>query len=142
MKRMKKLFAILMTMAMVMGLGITGFAATDATHGSITVTGLVKENTKIEVYQVLKADADVNEWVVNGWAKEYVTENAQTNEYTFDWDELYNHLPNSDTDNIYWTQNTSTGECTFWDLPIGAYLIKVVLCQDLAQVKMRNLSSS
>ena len=36
MKRMKKLFAILMTMAMVMGLGITGFAATKDT-ATITV---------------------------------------------------------------------------------------------------------
>ena len=36
MKKMKKLFAILMTMAMVMGLGITGFAATKDT-ATITV---------------------------------------------------------------------------------------------------------
>lgn len=37
MKRMKKLFALLMTLAMVMGLGITGFAA--AGNNQISVTG-------------------------------------------------------------------------------------------------------
>ena len=37
MKKMKKLFAILMTMAMVMGLGITGFAETIG-EATITIT--------------------------------------------------------------------------------------------------------
>ena len=54
MKRMKKLFALLMTLAMVMGLGITGFAATTAT---ITIDGLASEGTnKITCYKVLDPD--------------------------------------------------------------------------------------
>lgn len=47
MKRMKKLFAILMTMAMVMGLGITGFAATKT---SATITVNDEDGTALTVY--------------------------------------------------------------------------------------------
>lgn len=54
MKRMKKLFAILMTMAMVMGLGITGFAATTAT---ITISGLAQEGeNNVTLYKILEPD--------------------------------------------------------------------------------------
>lgn len=55
MKRMKKLFAILMTMAMVMGLSITGFAA-DGTQ-QISVNGLATtgENT-VTYYKILEPD--------------------------------------------------------------------------------------
>ena len=53
MKRMKKLFAILMTMAMVMGLGITGFAAT---KDSATITITNAENATLSMVQVIKAD--------------------------------------------------------------------------------------
>lgn len=53
MKKMKKLFAILMTMAMVMGLGITGFAAQDS--ATITVNGL-NEGATIKYLQVVEPD--------------------------------------------------------------------------------------
>ena len=57
MKRMKKLFAILMTMAMVMGLGITGFAATTAT---ITINGLATDGTNtVTCYKILEPNIDV-----------------------------------------------------------------------------------
>lgn len=59
MKRMKKLFAILMTMAMVMGLGITGFAAEKA---NITISNLATTGTnKVTVYKILEPDVTVNE---------------------------------------------------------------------------------
>lgn len=50
MKRMKKLFAILMTMAMVMGLGITGFAAEQAT---VTINNLDKD-ASVKYVQIIK----------------------------------------------------------------------------------------
>ena len=53
MKKMKKLFAILMTMAMVMGLGITGFAAQNS--ATITVNGL-NEGATITYLQVVEPD--------------------------------------------------------------------------------------
>lgn len=59
MKRMKKLFAILMTMAMVMGLSITGFAADSYEKGTITVNGLPNITTNVGSYvQILVPDID------------------------------------------------------------------------------------
>ena len=53
MKRMKKLFAILMTMAMVMGLGITGFAA-EKTDTSIKVNNA--GDAQIRYIQIVEPD--------------------------------------------------------------------------------------
>lgn len=61
MKRMKKLFAILMTMAMVMGLGITGFAA-ESTNVTITVDNA--EGATVKYVQIVKADTSSTD----GWA--------------------------------------------------------------------------
>lgn len=53
MKKMKKIFAILMTMAMVMGLSITGFAA----EGSATITvSNLDESATIKYLQVVEPD--------------------------------------------------------------------------------------
>lgn len=129
MKRMKKLFAILMTMAMVMGLGITGFAA-ENNSGDITVTGLVKEDTTIIVYQILKADENVNNWEIVDWVRNVenaVTLDEQDNEYDINWDKLYQSLPSTDELQLnvnYWTATTNTGSHTFEDLPLGAYLVR------------------
>ena len=60
MKRMKKLFAILMTMAMVMGLGITGFAANRT--ATITVNGLASTGTNTVKYvKILEPDVTVTD---------------------------------------------------------------------------------
>ena len=60
MKKMKKLFAILMTMAMVMGLGITGFAA-DTTNASIKVNDI--NGATIRYIQIVEPDtSDTTGW--------------------------------------------------------------------------------
>lgn len=61
MKRMKKLFAILMTMAMVMGLGITGFAA-ETTNVKVEVSNV--DGADLYYDQIVKADASSTD----GWA--------------------------------------------------------------------------
>lgn len=60
MKKMKKLFAILMTMAMVMGLGITGFAATSTT---VRVDNL-EEGSTISYLQIIEPSPTK----ATGWA--------------------------------------------------------------------------
>lgn len=55
MKKMKKLFAILMTMAMVMGLSITGFAADDTQTISVDGLAATGKNTA-EYYKILEPD--------------------------------------------------------------------------------------
>lgn len=56
MKRMKKIFALLMTMAMVMGLGITGFAETNDTNATIQVSNA--EEAALKYMQIVEADTD------------------------------------------------------------------------------------
>lgn len=65
MKRMKKLFAILMTMAMVMGLSITGFAVsitgTPSANDEATITVQnVETNATVYAYQIVDAAYDDN----------------------------------------------------------------------------------
>lgn len=55
MKKMKKLFAILMTMAMVMGLSITGFAA-DGNDWTISVSGTGIDQATVQYGQIIEAD--------------------------------------------------------------------------------------
>lgn len=60
MKRMKKIFALLMTLAMVMGLGITGFAANKYAESTITVNGLATTGTNSVTYvKILEPDVTV-----------------------------------------------------------------------------------
>lgn len=123
MKKIKKLLAMIMAMTMVLGMAMTVSAAAPTT-GDIIVSGLVKESTTVDVYQVLKADTNVNKWIVNQWAEDYVALDQESNEYEFDWDQLKQHVPAGDPDRlIHWSQNTSTGTTTFEELPIGAYLV-------------------
>ena len=61
MKRMKKLFALLMTLAMVMGLGITGFAA-ENTNVKVEVSNA--ENADLYYAQIVVADTSS----ISGWA--------------------------------------------------------------------------
>ncbi len=69
MKKMKKLFAILMTMAMVMGLGITGFAAEKSATITIDNAG---ETARFTYVQIVEA----NPATETGWdiVDEYVNE--------------------------------------------------------------------
>lgn len=127
MSKVKKLLAMLMAVVMTLGMSVTAFAATNNT-GDIIVQGLVKENTKVEVYQILKADTNVNNWIVNDWARNYVT--VEANKYVFQWENLYNNLPAKPDASIYWTKNTETGTTTFEELPLGAYLIKATSLVD------------
>ena len=60
MKKMKKLFAILMTMAMVMGLGITGFAA-DTTNASIKINDI--DGATVKYIQIVEPDTSSS----TGW---------------------------------------------------------------------------
>lgn len=76
MKRMKKLFAILMTMAMVMGLGITGFAAEKSATITIDNAG---ENAKFNYVQIVVANPETE----TGWdiVDEYLTQFQDENAF-------------------------------------------------------------
>ena len=137
MKKMKKLFAILMTMAMVMGLGITGFAAPadvqNPPKSSITVTGLsAGVDTDINGYKfaTLQYDSETNEysWKIAGWAEDYVTLNADGTAFEIakeDEDDLKNAILTGRVtpDSSVTKQDIKETSYTFTEVEIGGYIL-------------------
>ncbi|MEI3281174.1 MAG: hypothetical protein V8R46_10875 [Eubacterium ramulus] len=77
MKKMKKFFAVILSLAMVLGMSITAFAteagtATQAATGKITVEGLTKEDTTVKIYKVVSWNEAQSKWEVETWAKDHV----------------------------------------------------------------------
>lgn len=60
MKKFKKIFAVLLTLAMVLGMSMTTFAA-NLTNGSFTVAKL-KAGTKVSYAQILQQNEDTSKW--------------------------------------------------------------------------------
>lgn len=131
MSKVKKVFAIILSMAMILGMSLTTFAApqpvTDITS-KITVEGLSSGvNTEVRVYQFasLQYDEENNEysWLIDSWASEYVTLNEAGTAYEIDsTDEaLLKDAAAGETadhENLY-VEGTS---CEF-TVPIGGYVI-------------------
>lgn len=121
MKKMKKLFAILMTMAMVMGLGITGFAAIDG--ASIEVKGLSTDGAQeVTIYEIYRLDDKDNGWVKAGWVPESVDleDMEEVSEETLD-DLVEASVSATPATNP--ATNITTGTVTFNGLQAGAYLV-------------------
>ena len=77
MKKVKKLLAMIMAMTMVLGLGLTSFAA--KTGATITVDGLSTANTQnVSIYEIYRLDEKNNEWVLAEWAKNTGIATGQT----------------------------------------------------------------
>ena len=134
MKKMKKLLAILMTMAMVMGLGITGFAAPvdvntsqdSQLQSNITVTGLSNNaETVLNVYQYafLQYDEETNEysWRIEEWAQRNVFPNQEKTTF-----EIINPAALKVAAEAQQPDYTATETGTthvFENMPIGGYII-------------------
>ncbi|MBM6745263.1 isopeptide-forming domain-containing fimbrial protein [Drancourtella massiliensis] len=92
MRKLRKVMALLMTLAMVMGLSLTAFAASAEVRditSKITIAGLSPDvDTDIKMYRfaTLMFDQDTNEytWEIENWAKDHVTLSADKTEYTID----------------------------------------------------------
>ena len=70
MKKMRKIFAVLLTLAMVLAMSIPTFAAPTAT-AKITVDKLTPgDNTTVSIYQVVKFNDAQSKWEVSDWVKE------------------------------------------------------------------------
>ena len=87
MKKMRKIFAVLLTLAMVLGMSMTSFAAgqiTDSYKNSITVTNLaqgVKTNVSLVNIIYLNDNNGNQEWTVVDWAKNYIEVDKTTGNY-------------------------------------------------------------
>ena len=127
MKKMKKLFAILMTMAMVMGLGITGFAANleiPEETATATVKGVSEEGATVTAYQLVSYDETTQEYVVS----EILAENDIEYAVGEDDAEIVSNIAKNETVLRQLPSITlnkqSSGDYTK-ELPAGTYLILV-----------------
>lgn len=121
MKKLKKVFAVLLTLAMVLGMSMTTFAASVAANGGINVSGLKAEATDVTIYNVVKPDENGNAWKIADWAKDITgAVDAKTNPYTIDVSKLAEAV---DSATVAATKSTSTGTVSFDNLEAGVYLV-------------------
>lgn len=126
MKKMKKLFAMLLTLAMVFGMSMTSFAAPEST-AKITVKNLTaNDKTTLKLYQVVKFNDATSSWEVTDWVKEALKSDPSLVDLTtkpaiIDYAKLAKkYLPT--TPNAV-KENVNTTSCDFTNLEVGAYLI-------------------
>lgn len=125
MKKMRKIFAVLLTLAMVLAMSITAFADEGATatstKGSITVSGLVpNEKTIVSIYKVVVWNEAGSKWdLAEGITDQEVNLNA--NPVTVDWEAVAKKrtsLTPVDT-----KTDVDDASVTFSNLDIGAYYV-------------------
>lgn len=125
MKKMRKIFAVLLTLAMVLAMSIPTFADEGATatstKGSITVSGLVpNEKTTVSIYKVVVWNEAGSKWdLAEGITDQEVNLNA--NPVTVDWEAVAKKrtsLTPVDT-----KTDVDDASVTFSNLDIGAYYV-------------------
>ena len=95
MKRMKKLFALLMTLAMVMGLGITGFAA-EGNDWTISVSGTGIDQATVMYGQIIKADPTSTQ----GWSFVGGNDSALADAFVEGWNNATDPVSNLDAEDV------------------------------------------
>nr|WP_296044421.1 SpaA isopeptide-forming pilin-related protein [uncultured Blautia sp.] len=130
MKKMRKIFAVLLTLAMVLGMSMTTFAAkvTNQYTDKITVTNLAADvDTTLNLYNIIYLDQDDagnQTWKVVDWAKNFVSEVTADGEFKIiDADGLRN-AADADTTVADDTVTEPGTSHVFTGLPIGAYVIR------------------
>lgn len=126
MKKMKKFFAVILSLAMVLGMSITAFATEAGTAtqaaGKITVEGLTKEDTTVKIYKVVSWNEAQSKWEAEAWAKDHV--DLTKDPVDIDWDAL--KAVATDADLYQSAKKVSNGTAEFDNLGIGAYLITAI----------------
>lgn len=129
MKKLKKLFAVMLSLIMVLAMGITSFAAkvTNEYADKITITNLAADvETTLNVYNIIYLDQDNagnQTWKVVGWAKDYISEDTTNGKFTItDADGLKNAADAQSSADYTATETGTRHE--FTGLPIGAYVIR------------------
>ena len=132
MKKFKKIFAVLLTLAMVLGMSMTTFAApakvTDQYANKINVANLAQDvSTEVRVFNIIyleRDDTGNEKWVVVDWAKRYVQEDSATGKFVITdkagLKKAVDAKTQTEADAFKTTKETSC-ECT--NLPIGAYVV-------------------
>ena len=117
MSKVKKVFAIILSMAMILGMSLTTFAAIGG--ASIEVRGLATTGKqKVDIYLIYSLGENDNSWEKSLWVPEGITETNLITETSLE--SLKEAALETDPDD---TQETTTGTVTFNNLQAGAYLV-------------------
>lgn len=123
MKKIKKVLAMIMAMAMIMGLGMTAFAAPDddSTTSNIIVNGLAAEDevTTVNLYPAITWDEAGSNWVVATWADPYIDIEGDAYVIT-DKEALVAAVTGSPITQQLAANSTTV---TFENVPVGAYVV-------------------
>ena len=129
MKKMRKIFAVLLTLAMVLAMSIPTFAAevtepVTSYSSKITVTGLSsQEEETVNLYAAITLNVDKNEWIVADWAKDYIGLSTDGKKYEITSAEgLAKAVPETIAP---FQQKHVVGETQveFSEVPVGAYVV-------------------
>ena len=134
MKKVKRILAMLMAMAMVLGMALTASADQVITEyqDDIKITNLAEGvSTEVKVYNIIYLDQDASgnqSWVVVDWAKNYIELDTTNGEYVIK-DKAGLKAAAEEQQVTSYTATVEGTEHIFPDVPIGAY---VVLADDTA----------
>lgn len=120
MKKYRKIWAVLLTLAMVLGMSMTTMAT--APTSKIEVKGLsAQEEETVNLYAAITLNEAENAWVVADWAQLYVTLNTANNKYIVtDWAGLSAAAAGTP---IQQQHAVGVTNVTFNNVPVGAYVI-------------------
>ena len=136
MKNLKKLFAVILSLAMVLGMSITTFAAENVIgdqddRGEIKVTNVDTDATSVKAYPIIKATYESNsdDAVFTGYEVNYTTNPAITvdenGEFTLSQDQIAQIRAALKANEAIDMVKAADGTTYTASVPVGAYLVVV-----------------
>ena len=129
MKKMRKIFAVLLTLAMVLAMSMTAFAAevtepVTSYSSKITVTGLSsQEEETVSLYAAITLNVDKNEWIVADWAKKYIKLSENGKKYEITDAAALAKAVSAKVPPFQQKHVVGETQVEFPDVPVGAYVV-------------------
>lgn len=129
MKKMRKIFAVLLTLAMVLAMSIPTFAAevtepVTSYSSKITVTGLSsQEEETVSLYAAITLNVDKNEWIVADWAKKYIKLSENGKKYEITDAAALAKAVSAQVPPFQQKHVVGETQVEFPDVPVGAYVV-------------------
>lgn len=129
MKKMRKIFAVLLTLAMVLAMSIPTFAAevtepVTSYSNKITVTGLSsQEEETVNLYAAITLNVDKNEWIVADWAKKYIKLSENGKKYEITDAAALAKAVSAQVPPFQQKHVVGETQVEFPDVPVGAYVV-------------------